>query len=111
MAESQPMNDRSTVNYVVVLLGIVGVVGMLAILVLAMTSHPVPDEIGLVTTAAVAGLTGLLANTRSTDLGGLQKLAESTAKEKVEAALEAPDEPVVCEPVAEPVPEGGEQLV
>ena len=69
------MNDKRTVNMVIFYLGLitlVGLVGLIVILILVVGSDKVFDSTLLVplvgvTTGALGGMTGLLANTNSVD--------------------------------------------
>lgn len=73
------MNDRTTVNRVVLLLGAVALLGVAGIIFLVALERPAEALVPLVgiTGTAVGGLGGLLANTRSVDVAGLQELADA----------------------------------
>ena len=91
------MNDRRTVGLVIVFLGLVtlvGLVGLIAILVLVVASDKVFDATLLVplvgiTTGALGGMTGLLANTNTSDPDAIAETARAGALADV-ASLAAP---------------------
>lgn len=59
------MTDRRIPLVVTYGLVLICVVGLLAVIACTLTSNPVPDVIGNVTSASLGGLTALLASTRS----------------------------------------------
>lgn len=84
------INDKSTVNLVVLLLGLVAIVSVLGIVVLLGINHDGSTVLAPIATACIGGIAGLLANTKSVDVGGLDELNQaSLADSKAAAALHA----------------------
>lgn len=74
-------NDKSTVNLVVLMLGAASLIGLLGIVVLVAMSKS-GEAIALVSTptaAALGALGGVLANTKSVDVKGLDELAAAAS--------------------------------
>lgn len=73
MAEPS-VNDKTTVNLVVLFVGISLIATIAGMVVLLVTNHDGVTALAPLGTAALAGLVALLANTKSIDVGGLQQL-------------------------------------
>jgi len=59
------MNDRKTVQSVVVFLGVAFLVGLVGVIALSLASKKIPESLGTLTALAGGGIASLLASTRS----------------------------------------------
>ena len=70
------VNDKSTVNLVLLLVGVATLVSIVGVIWLRLVGKDVSDIMPVVT-LGLGALAGLLANTKSIDVGGLQELDDA----------------------------------
>lgn len=90
MADSA--TDKSTVNLVVLLLGVAAIIGLIGLIWLIHDGTPAATLVAISTpVAAITGALGaVLSSTRSIDLGGLRELNQSQAAVNLQAQLSKP---------------------